>query len=90
MTEGNIYRIVFTKDMYRIKKGIKTFKTVKLKNDQSINYPEFYEKNDIRFTYAGAPNRGGTVIIMDNSLNYYYKITIVPSSGRVKMYKIDK
>lgn len=81
MTEGEQYRILLDRNYYKVLNGTKEFKRVEMKNGTEIFYGE---ENEIIFTYLGAPVHGGTTITINNEkLNKYYKITIVPASGRI-------
>lgn len=81
MVEGEQYQIRFNASYYYVLKGTKVIKKVSFNNNIKLNHN--FIGNYIRFSHTGAPNRGGTIKIINNNNNDYTEITIVPASGRV-------
>ena len=82
MTEGKQLRITLSNGYYNVLEGSKIIKSVKLKKDYKII--NNFSKNEIKFTYSGAPSGpGGSVSIIDMN-NRYVKVTIVPCTGRIQ------
>lgn len=81
MVEGKQYQIRFNDSCYYVLEGTTVIKKVSLNNNIKIKHN--FIGNYIRFSHTGAPNRGGTVKIINNNNNDYMEITVVPASGRV-------
>ncbi|RKD34584.1 hypothetical protein [Thermohalobacter berrensis] len=81
MTEGGQYRILLYRDYYRVLNGPIELKRVNMEDKTEIFYGDY---DEISFSYSGAPIYGGTTVTIGNDkIKRYYKITIVPSSGRI-------
>lgn len=76
-------------DGYRIMLGSKIIEEVKF--DQGITYVSSYNlitSNYLTFSLNGAPNYGGTFTLR-NKKGKGIKITVVPSTGRVRIMDAD-
>lgn len=76
------------RELYRIKIGghpePEIIKQVVLR--EGIDIETSYKGQSLHFTPIGAPSIGGTIMVC-NSRGACYRITILPATGRVKVYK---
>ena len=80
MTLGGQYSILLSKKYYKVLDGTQELKTVELPDPFEL----FYGDDEIRFNYQGVPIYGGdTIKIFNKDSKRFYKLTIVPASGRV-------
>ncbi len=64
--------------------------TTKDENEKSLDgYSQLFT-NSIEITYSGKTTTGKTFVLMSDKEKYYYKITIVPTTSRVHLYKLEK
>ena len=62
----------------------KVLKVVRLEGKLDIMGTSFPD-DSLHFTSLGAPSRGGTINLQDKR-NKLYTITVLPATGRVKVY----
>jgi len=88
--EGKIYYVIFDRnsEAYRIQVAGNPFpqvlKQVFFADGIDLSWTSFPEDR-FHFTSLGAPSGGGTVTIMDSRGNVY-RITVLPATGRVRIY----
>lgn len=63
-------------------------KVIKLSKGIEIEEAVFSTENTIKFTIKGTTGSGGRIYL--RSENFRVKITVVPGTGRVKIYEIEK
>jgi prepilin-type N-terminal cleavage/methylation domain-containing protein len=85
MTLGGQYSILLSETYYKVLDGTKELKTMELPDPFEL----FYGNDEIRFNYQGVPIYGGdTITLFNKDSRRFYKITIVPASGRVLLMDI--
>lgn len=78
---ANIYQLTVNSSerKYYLRDGIKTVKTVILRERYSISYTG---KGSLYFNYEGTPIYAGTFTILDDKTKKSKSVTVVPATGR--------
>ncbi len=84
--ESRLYFSDTTRKIY-VKQGTKIIKSDLYPNQVKLDYTNF-SSNEIKFNEFGNPSRGGSIHVACG--NQKHTITILPVTGRVKLYEYEK